>query len=193
MRPNIQERYERNCKRNKKCKPEPRIKRFPSGVVHYVSQCSSCGFSYGQPFSKKILTPEDIVEPFDEDLHNKFYEENYKAIAEEMEKYDKLNKMKEKLKLNYFKDVLKLPIEDFETTYNAYINSSWWKMRREYILKRDKCICQYCLSAKATEVHHFSYHNLGNESPFELVSVCKECHRIIHSLFVVIPKFLKDK
>lgn len=60
--------------------------------------------------------------------------------------------------------------------YNFYLLSSEWRILREAILIRDKYICQFCKQAEATEVHHLTYENLGNESPNELISTCNICH-----------------
>jgi len=65
--------------------------------------------------------------------------------------------------------------------YNIYLNSRIWKNKRDVVLKRDNYICQGCLKNKATEVHHLTYDNIYNELFFQLISVCKPCHNIIHN------------
>lgn len=65
--------------------------------------------------------------------------------------------------------------------YNSYLNSRPWKNKREIVLKRDNYICQGCLKNQATEVHHLTYDNIYNELLFQLISVCKPCHNIIHN------------
>ena len=71
---------------------------------------------------------------------------------------------------------------DFKSAYIHYINSEAWNKRRQLILERDNHICKYCNKNSATQVHHLSYLNLGNESDFELLSVCSSCHKIIHDV-----------
>lgn len=60
--------------------------------------------------------------------------------------------------------------------YPEYLRSDDWKIKRKLVLKRDKNICQSCLAAKASEVHHVTYKHIFNEPLFDLVSVCTPCH-----------------
>jgi 5-methylcytosine-specific restriction endonuclease McrA len=65
---------------------------------------------------------------------------------------------------------------DFWQEYKEYLNSDKWKTKRERVLDRDNYLCQACLSAKATQVHHLTYSHVFNEPMFDLVSICKRCH-----------------
>src|SRR5690606_20125963 len=111
-----------------------------------------------------------------------FVAEAYKDLFELSDKQKKLQEIRKRLKSDYFKKVLKLPFDNFETAYNAYLNSPFWQAKRKLILERDNFLCQFCNAAKATQVHHLSYDNLGNECDFELLSVCYPCHQIIHDI-----------
>ena len=71
--------------------------------------------------------------------------------------------------------------QDWETWYPKYLQSSVWQAKRERVLRRDKHTCQTCRQ-QATEVHHQTYQNVGNESLTELVSLCQRCHRRIHKV-----------
>lgn len=64
--------------------------------------------------------------------------------------------------------------------YNIYLQSEHWRNLRLIALKRDNYICQSCKQEKATEVHHLTYKNLGNESLDELISYCRVCHEKVH-------------
>lgn len=64
--------------------------------------------------------------------------------------------------------------------YESYLESPKWASKRDAALKRDRWLCQGCLSRKATQVHHLTYDHLGNELLWELQSVCIECHKLIH-------------
>jgi 5-methylcytosine-specific restriction endonuclease McrA len=67
--------------------------------------------------------------------------------------------------------------------YNEHLSSPEWQRKREFVLKRDNYLCQACLRAKATQVHHLSYrfYNLvGSEPAFDLISICDRCHAWIH-------------
>ena len=63
---------------------------------------------------------------------------------------------------------------------NVYLKSEAWKQKRYLVLKRDNWRCVYC-GEQATEVHHTKYAiNIGNEPIEWLVSICRDCHDIIH-------------
>jgi hypothetical protein len=69
--------------------------------------------------------------------------------------------------------------------YNAYLNSPTWKAKRLLVLKRDNYLCQCCLDAYATQVHHKSYQFVdlkGNEPAFDLVAICVPCHEKIEAM-----------
>jgi hypothetical protein len=70
--------------------------------------------------------------------------------------------------------------QKWDYKYEKYRKTDKWKLKRALVLKRDNNICQACLSAKATEVHHKHYLNQFNEPLFDLVSVCRACHESIH-------------
>ena len=54
-----------------------------------------------------------------------------------------------------------------------------WEAKRAEVLKRDGMLC-VCRD-RATEVHHKTYENLGQELPSDLVALCRYCYRGIHS------------
>lgn len=75
--------------------------------------------------------------------------------------------------------------EQWMHQYNAYLNSPAWKAKRLDILKRDNYLCQCCLNAYATQVHHKSYQFVdlkGNEPAFDLVAICVPCHEKIEAM-----------
>lgn len=41
----------------------------------------------------------------------------------------------------------------------------------------DLRLCEGCGKARATQVHHKTYRNLGDEFLFELVALCDACHK----------------
>ena len=65
--------------------------------------------------------------------------------------------------------------------YYAYIESDKWKQRRKPVIEKYP-FCQVCKLAPSTQVHHISYKNLGDEKDWELLAVCKDCHKEIHGL-----------
>lgn len=69
----------------------------------------------------------------------------------------------------------------------AFYNSKRWRMKRAYILSRDKYLCQECKkygkNIEAKIVHHIQEIedrpdlSMKNDN---LVSVCSSCHNKIH-------------
>jgi 5-methylcytosine-specific restriction endonuclease McrA len=69
--------------------------------------------------------------------------------------------------------------------YNDYLNSPAWKAKRLAVLKRDEYLCQCCLNAYATQVHHKSYQFVdmqGSEPAFDLVAICVPCHEKVEAM-----------
>jgi 5-methylcytosine-specific restriction endonuclease McrA len=64
--------------------------------------------------------------------------------------------------------------------YETYLQSDDWSERRALIMQRDRGVCQGCHKAPAQEVHHLTYENCGNEFLWELVAICRDCHRRLH-------------
>lgn len=62
-----------------------------------------------------------------------------------------------------------------KTVYEPYINSQAWKTKKQPILRRDKYTCQIC-GHPGYEVHHLTYAHFEDEYPFELVTLCHDCH-----------------
>lgn len=65
--------------------------------------------------------------------------------------------------------------------YHDYLQSPEWKAKRNAVLERDKHKCRIC-DGKADRVHHMTYDRKFNEPLYDLISVCKECHTMIHLL-----------
>jgi len=63
--------------------------------------------------------------------------------------------------------------------YRRYLRSPQWKARCAAVLKRDKGCCRFC-GGRATQVHHLTYARIFNESLYDLVAICENCHRALH-------------
>ena len=65
-------------------------------------------------------------------------------------------------------------------TYEKYLNSPAWQVKRDAVMDRNggQCVC----GADATEVHHKNYDNIGKEPLEELVALCEDCHKRVHTL-----------
>lgn len=70
---------------------------------------------------------------------------------------------------------------------NPFYRSKPWRRKREYILKRDKYLCQECKkygrNTEANVVHHLI--EIEDDSSLKLTnsnlqSVCKACHNKLH-------------
>ena len=79
---------------------------------------------------------------------------------------------------NWFKD-LSLGRAD----YNQYINSIEWKNKRKKVLERDRYTCQECKTkSRSLDVHHLNYETIGDEDLGDLISLCRECHKDLHTI-----------
>lgn len=67
------------------------------------------------------------------------------------------------------------------------MRSPRWQYKREKRLHKDKYTCQLCGANKANtkrlrlEVHHITYKDFENEKIWQLITLCKQCHREVHS------------
>ena len=64
--------------------------------------------------------------------------------------------------------------------YLNHLQSPYSKNIRRLVLKRDNYICQECMIAKAEEVRHLTYENMGKEELKNLISYCRPCHQSVH-------------
>lgn len=65
-------------------------------------------------------------------------------------------------------------------SYSDFLNSIFWKEKREWIIKCKGSKCERCNSIKNLVVHHIHYETLGNESSKDVLVLCKECHNKEH-------------
>ena len=70
---------------------------------------------------------------------------------------------------------------------DRFYKTMTWQSKREYILSRDKYLCQQCLKNKiltpADTVHHKMFLEYRPDLALEddnLMSVCRYCHEQIH-------------
>ena len=63
--------------------------------------------------------------------------------------------------------------------YGLYLKSAAWKKKRDAVVKRDGGECVFCGDV-AQHVHHLTYDRIYNESLYDLVAVCNECHKAVH-------------
>jgi 5-methylcytosine-specific restriction endonuclease McrA len=145
-----------------------------NGIPWLFYQCQDCGQKIGNRVSSKSLSPSELASllAFDEEFERHTWVEYNKryTAAREAER--------EKLR------------ENWNQSYNEYLRSPEWAARRELVLKRENHLCEGCRTARATQAHHTTYQNIGDEFLFELVALCRPCHERYHQK--VMPRVLED-
>lgn len=67
--------------------------------------------------------------------------------------------------------------------YQEYLKSQKWNEIKNLVFKRDKYICQGCLTeTKNLQAHHLTYDRIYNEMCFDLITLCRKCHCNIHDM-----------
>lgn len=134
-------------------KTEVRERTIRGGSKQFIRQCLDCGESVGN-----AVKHAGSARVFDESLRD---------AVREMQKAAR--------------DAARQEESNFWWgEYKRYMSSPEWKFLRVQILARDKQVCQGCLLATATDVHHRTYEHFGKEFAFELISLCKPCHERMH-------------
>lgn len=142
----------------------------------FYRQCVQCGRNMGQCATSTLVNP-DSCPPFDEDINIEWLRERQKRLHELKEQKTKeYEEQKAQTEAQ-----IELQRIQSRNNYKKYIHSDEWARKRNLVLKRDNYTCQACLINKASDIHHRTYENLGNELMWELVSVCRGCHERIHN------------
>lgn len=121
---------------------------------HYRMQCQLCGET-GRAI-KKTEAPGDVKE------------------------FDVALKVRQKAGVAETEAFRKQANREWFRVYGLYLQSPEWKAKRNLVLARDGHRCKACEQQQATQVHHLTYENVCQEILFELISVCEDCHSIIH-------------
>jgi hypothetical protein len=75
------------------------------------------------------------------------------------------------------------PGNSASSDYKEYLQTPYWKRRREDKLRAVGRRCQLCNRGSVTlDVHHRTYERLGNELDEDLTVLCRDCHSIYHRL-----------
>jgi len=65
-------------------------------------------------------------------------------------------------------------------SYIEYLKSDDWRERRKELMDEAAWTCSDC-GAKATQLHHDSYENLGSEElDVDVIPLCNDCHKERH-------------
>lgn len=141
---------------------EVRKRRFANGRYHLQAQCLACGELVGKFVAQEGISLDEVAGV------------DYALMeAKEQERRTAREQQAAQARLSR------------HLQYEEYLrNSPNWQRLRAAVLKRDRGVCQGCLSTAATEVHHTTYVHIYEELAYELVSVCRDCHERAHGLYV---------
>ena len=67
-----------------------------------------------------------------------------------------------------------------ELSYEEYLTSEEWRLRRELALAIADHRCQLCNSPAHLQVHHRTYERIGHEDTADLTVLCLTCHDAFH-------------
>ena len=81
-------------------------------------------------------------------------------------------------------DIQKIKNPDIEgVQYQQGDQAGFWNVR-EYVLYRDRHQCQHCKGKSkdsVLNVHHIVSRQIGGDSPDNLITLCKTCHKKLHA------------
>lgn len=144
---------------------EVRIRTYSSNKSSaFFKQCCTCGCAVTSALKKSLFTPEEqaAFKPYDEDLAILYNEQQSIARREQWDK--------ERAEVKKFN----------QAEYEEYLKTPQWRVKRDAVMRRDNYICQGCLKAPATLVHHKTYSHIYRELLFQLIALCKDFHDIAH-------------
>lgn len=142
-----------------------RVKTLSNGALQYRRQCLNCG-NGGQAVGKEAVAGEmrlSDVPPYDEGAEDLWYVRQ-RARADELRAEQS---------------------EAWFAEHSAYLRTSLWMRRRDYVFARDNNRCQAFLpgcTRRAEQIHHLTYAHWKNEPLFDLISLCTACHEQITAM-----------
>lgn len=140
---------------------EIRYRLQSNGVRIYKRQCLQCGGQIGNAI-KYADAPVDAA-LWDDALQDRSYAlYRQRSLA----RFDQIR-------------------QERSEQYQLYLQSTDWAAKRELVLLRDNFTCKAVLPGcerTATQAHHLTYQHIFNEPLFDLVAVCRHCHRSLHDL-----------
>jgi hypothetical protein len=148
---------------------ELRKRTLKNKSISYVYQCLTCGKAISRGISKKTaLTNNNNIEPqpFNEELKANW--ENTRNKEAEII-FGRDDNQRELRRLEFWR------------CYDEYLKTPNWLKKRSLVLERSTGVCEGCGNKSAEEVHHLTYRHIGDEFLFELVALCKTCHKRLHS------------
>jgi len=134
-----------------------------NGSVQFGKQCLRCGAFVGNWIAKAKVPPN--VPDADRALRDKYENELRQRRQEIDQKHIRIQRENGNL---------------FSKRHQDYLASKSWAAKRAKVMKRANRLCEGCLDAEATVVHHLSYKSWGDELLFDLVALCTLCHAKCH-------------
>lgn len=65
--------------------------------------------------------------------------------------------------------------------YELYLKSKEWEQRRQEYFTKNGYKCSVCSSQHIIQLHHLNYNRLGYEKDGDLICLCSECHKLLHT------------
>jgi hypothetical protein len=151
------------------CKHENTEIRFMASCGQIKSQCLNCGQSTSNAISHSKFSKEEIdtLPRFDEQLRADWWNNKDLRRKEVAESFAQEAKQK---------------LADRKLLYHDHLKSEKWKEKRRLVIQKQNNICQGCLNAEIDDIHHLSYDNLGDELLFQLIGLCRDCHKKTHGI-----------
>jgi hypothetical protein len=141
-----------------------RKKLAADGAISIWHQCDRCGHKVGIAIKKATLTPAQVeaLPVWNTKLESGFY-------AQKKKRFDEA-----------FAADKKRCADVWQRAYEQYLQTPEWKRKRQLAMLRAQGICEGCREVEATDVHHYSYDDVGHEFIFQLVALCRKCHERLH-------------
>jgi 5-methylcytosine-specific restriction endonuclease McrA len=138
-----------------------------NGVWIVAVQCAECGAEKSDGLRRADFQDFDSLEVFDEGLSQRYFENLRQSIP-----LVELNRVSDKA--------------EWQRRYDEFLRSREWYLIREYIIERDKRICQGCGTPHLEDPYNLRAHHLtyqyGFAPPLWLIkTVCIPCHDRLHA------------
>lgn len=144
-----------------------RKRAIAGGGCQFRWQCTKCGQAIGHALPQKLILERKGREPplFDEALADRWQGEKEAIRGTEQQQREAEREAAR---------------AEWEQWYAAYLTTPRWRAKRKAVMDRSGGRCEGCGKHRATEVHHLTYANAGDELLFQLVALCEFCHQKAH-------------
>lgn len=149
------------------------------GIVHWVNGgnapcfnwfCGDCGLKLGPNIPRVLAEKYGVVDPAKATLDS-LASRTHAYVAD---RERQLNALKSAAAERCQPENRRKYAEDLQTPE--------WRELRARVLDRARGVCEGCLDAPASQVHHLTYDHKGAEFAFELRALCDACHERIHKV-----------